>query len=85
MFTINKKGCKTHYDRSKGQQAFTDIMPMWLKKKKKSRGKTVLSKKEKANKKNDRDKLLCFHKQFIHSLFYSELKSLPLPPSDQVR
>lgn len=34
MFTINKKGCKTHYDRSKGQQAFTDIMPMWLKKKK---------------------------------------------------
>lgn len=46
MFTINKKGCKTHYDRSKGQQAFTDIMPMWLKKKKKSRGKTVLSKKK---------------------------------------
>lgn len=80
MFTINKKGCKTHYDRSKGQQAFTDIMPMWLVQRKNS---TV--KKEKANKKNDRDKLLCFHKQFIHSLFYSELKSLPFPLSDQVR
>lgn len=85
MFTINKKGCKTHYDRSKGQKAFTDIMPMWLKKKKKVQRKNSTVKKEKANKKNDRDKLLCFHKQFIHSLFYSELKSLPLPPSDQVR